>query len=176
MDTKKFWSASHGHHGLLIEVVIASSSPPGKKMVDVRGYMDVSKNRGTPKWMVYNGKLVKMDDLGIPLFSETSIFAPWNPCGIQWKFWTDPIGTKIYPLWIRGWYVYLHEWLILLANSGKCRKIYHTWIVWGRAFGNFSWPRWWPVVISPQLRGTSNIRFGGIYQAYAYNQGCKPSL
>ena len=38
-------------------------------------YMDVSKNRGTPKWMVYNGKpyQIKMDDLGVPLFSETPI-------------------------------------------------------------------------------------------------------
>ena len=41
-----------------------------KKRID----MGVSKNRGTPKWMVYNGKHpVKMDDLGVPLFSETSI-------------------------------------------------------------------------------------------------------
>ena len=39
--------------------------------------MGVSKNRGTPKWMVYNGKPenpIKMDDLGVPLFSETSIY------------------------------------------------------------------------------------------------------
>ena len=35
--------------------------------------MGVSKNRGTSKWMVYNGKPIKMDDLGVPLFSETSI-------------------------------------------------------------------------------------------------------
>jgi len=36
--------------------------------------MGVSKNRGTPKWMVYNGRNpIKMDDLGVPLFSETSI-------------------------------------------------------------------------------------------------------
>ena len=38
--------------------------------------MGVSKNRGTPKRMVYNGKpktLLKMDDLGVPLFSETPI-------------------------------------------------------------------------------------------------------
>ena len=34
--------------------------------------MGVSKNGGTPKWMVYNGKPIKMYDLGIPLFSETS--------------------------------------------------------------------------------------------------------
>ena len=36
--------------------------------------MDVSKNNGTPEWMVYNGKLIKMDDLGVPLFLETSIY------------------------------------------------------------------------------------------------------
>ena len=33
----------------------------------------VSKNRGTPKWMVYNENPFKMDDLGVPLFSETSM-------------------------------------------------------------------------------------------------------
>ena len=27
-------------------------------------YMGVSKNRGIPKWMVYNGNPIKMDDLG----------------------------------------------------------------------------------------------------------------
>ena len=36
-------------------------------------YLGVSKNRGIPKWMVYNGKLIKMDDLGVPLFSDTPI-------------------------------------------------------------------------------------------------------
>ena len=35
------------------------------------GKMGVSENSGTPKWMVYNGKPIKMDDLGVPLFSET---------------------------------------------------------------------------------------------------------
>ena len=37
--------------------------------------MDVSKNRGTPKWMVYNlmENPIKMDDLGVPLFLETPI-------------------------------------------------------------------------------------------------------
>ena len=37
--------------------------------------MGVSKNRGTPKWMLIMENLSKMDDLGVPLFSETSI---WN--------------------------------------------------------------------------------------------------
>ena len=33
--------------------------------------MGVSENRGSPKWMVYNGKtLLKWDDLGVPLFLE----------------------------------------------------------------------------------------------------------
>ena len=36
-------------------------------------YLDVSKNRGTPKCMVYNGNLIKMDGLGVPLFLETPI-------------------------------------------------------------------------------------------------------
>ena len=37
--------------------------------------MDVSKNRGTPKWMVYNGKNpIKIDDLGVPLLLETPIY------------------------------------------------------------------------------------------------------
>ena len=37
--------------------------------------MDVSKNRGTPKWMVYKGKpYEQMDDLGeTPIFLETPI-------------------------------------------------------------------------------------------------------
>ena len=33
--------------------------------------MGVSKNRGTPKWMVYMENPIKMDDLGIPKFLET---------------------------------------------------------------------------------------------------------
>ena len=37
--------------------------------------MDVSKNRGTPKWMVkIMENPIKMDDLGVPLFLETPIY------------------------------------------------------------------------------------------------------
>ena len=38
-------------------------------------YMGVSKNCGTPKWVVYNGKpYFLMGDLGVPSFSETPIY------------------------------------------------------------------------------------------------------
>ena len=45
--------------------------------------IDVSKNMETPKWIVYNGNpfLYKVDDLGVPLFLETSIclmLIPWK--------------------------------------------------------------------------------------------------
>ena len=37
-------------------------------------HMDVSKNRGTPKWMVkITENPIKMDDLGVPLFLERPI-------------------------------------------------------------------------------------------------------
>jgi hypothetical protein len=33
-----------------------------------------SINAGTPKWMVYKGNPIEMDDLGVPPFMETPIF------------------------------------------------------------------------------------------------------
>ena len=35
--------------------------------------MGVSKNSGTPKWMVYMENTIKMDDLGVSLFLETPV-------------------------------------------------------------------------------------------------------
>ena len=46
--------------------------------------LGVSKNSGTPKWMVYNGNPYKKDDLGVPLFSETPIFV-FGSLGILWE-------------------------------------------------------------------------------------------
>ena len=43
----------------------------------VSTYLVVSKNRGIPKWMVkIMENPIEMDDLGVPLFLETSIFSP----------------------------------------------------------------------------------------------------
>ena len=48
-------------------------------------YLGVSKHRGTPKWMVYDGKpLFKMDDLGVPLFVETPILRLPGKYGVIW--------------------------------------------------------------------------------------------
>ena len=57
-------------------VVFLRSLHSSKKTAGLLDYMGVSKNRGTPKWMVYNGNPeipIKMDDLGVPLFLETPI-------------------------------------------------------------------------------------------------------
>ena len=46
-------------------------------MLHCVSYIGVSKNRGTPKWMVEKGKtLLKMDDLGgtPPIFGNTHIY------------------------------------------------------------------------------------------------------
>ena len=47
--------------------------------------MGASKNRATPKWMLYNGNPIQMDDLGAPLFysqitqrSTSHNFQPWK--------------------------------------------------------------------------------------------------
>ena len=54
-----------------------------------RHYMGVSKNRGTPKRMVYNRQpYFLMDDLGVPLFSETSICFSSN--------WIDIFATHVF--------------------------------------------------------------------------------
>ena len=39
-----------------------------------RGYMGVSKNSGTPKWVVIMENPMKLDDLGVPLFLETPFY------------------------------------------------------------------------------------------------------
>ena len=52
-------------------------------------HMGVSKNWGTPKWMVYNGTIpIKMDDLGGKPTNkkETPIFSQRDIVAISWKF------------------------------------------------------------------------------------------
>ena len=59
-----------------------------------REKMDVSKNRGTPTWMVKIMEIhIKMDDLGVPLFSETPTWCKWCKFWVQNDaFWCVEIG------------------------------------------------------------------------------------
>ncbi len=61
-------------HLCLDDYIISMSNSALQMLID----LGVSKNSGSPKWMVYNGKpYEQMDDLGIPLFLEIPIYA-WN--------------------------------------------------------------------------------------------------
>ena len=47
------------------------SKDPSRSVIGIQ-QMGVSKNRGTPKWMVKIKEIpLKVDDLGVPLFLET---------------------------------------------------------------------------------------------------------
>ena len=73
------------------------------------------ENRGTLKWMVYNGKPYKMDDLGVPLFLETPI-STWQwqdsqlitirPCphsdSLCWDVHLLGVCMPLWPSWARG--------------------------------------------------------------------------
>ena len=58
--------------------------------------MGVSKNRGfPPKWMFIMENPIKMDDLGVPLFSETSILSlGWSNYGRMRNFLNTPTDWK----------------------------------------------------------------------------------
>ncbi len=53
---------------------ISNESPGAVLVARLDVHMGVSKNRGTSKWMVFKGKLIGIDDLGVPLFLETPIY------------------------------------------------------------------------------------------------------
>ncbi len=58
--------------------------------------MGVSKNNGTPKWMVYKGNPIKMDDLGTlgtPIFGNTHMFQllPSDPLITQMEVTIQPL-------------------------------------------------------------------------------------
>ena len=65
----------------------------GAHLVPGGMYMGVSKNDGTPKWMVkIMENPIKMNDLGIPLFLETPILNLNDPSTL--RHWMNPIFSR----------------------------------------------------------------------------------
>ena len=89
--------------------------------------MGISKNRGIPKWMVYNGNPIKMDDLGgNPLFLETTPTIFHTSPGIF-----CPKKAKASPLRrqpIRSLLVFLP--LVLAEIRSQCLKILLAPEIW----------------------------------------------
>ena len=72
--------------------------------------MDVSKNRGTPKWMMkIMENPIKMDDLGVPLFLEMPMY----------------IYIYIYIYYILYIYIYTGS-SIAVCHSKGCRS--YAWV------------------------------------------------
>ena len=51
----------------------------------------VSQNGGIFKWIIYKGKPIKMDDIGVPLFQETP-FSDKKNGDLKWK-----LGILLWP-------------------------------------------------------------------------------
>jgi len=79
----------------------------------------VSKNRGTPKWMVYNGKPHLNGDLGVSPFSETSrlIASHFTSC---WGsgFFTSSTAPS-YQIWWSRW-SYWNSRSSTLCRPSRC--------------------------------------------------------
>ena len=88
-------------------------------------HLGVSKNRGTPKWMIHMENPIKMDDLGVPPFTETSTRGNWSNL----------------PIFQMGWFNHQLPKTVL-NTAGKLQPGSATW-AWQcgrqRRFG----PRWW---------------------------------
>ncbi len=68
---------------------------PGYGLLYLGYYMDVSKNRDTPKWMVYNGKpYEQMGYLEAPVFLETPIYYPIRIRDFKWLSYKGPVTNQ----------------------------------------------------------------------------------
>ena len=75
-------------------------------------HMGVSENGDTPKWMVYNGNPIQMDDWGVPPFQETSItywFSPLIHCCWQNFHFSGTIRQNGHVCFLESPHVFLHQ-------------------------------------------------------------------
>ena len=103
--------------------------------------MGVSKNRGTPKWMVYNGKPYQMDDYHYfrkhpdlvrrPTFFERQIWVKYDVTCILWHdplIWLVNLLGETWPKAINwgSWNLMLHypKSLCMAGTSGSSEHIW----------------------------------------------------
>ena len=150
----RVWSSGVKLHTFTPQVVSAVFFRFQMQLVYI--WLGVSKNNGSPKWTVKimeNPIIYIMDDLGVPLFLETSIYyigirvtplPGWNPAKLKgfdprnpWAWKYSNLGGDCY--WVVGasWYVY-----VLFI----CKYIIYVYIytpkmgedepIWGADFSN----------------------------------------
>ena len=96
--------------------------------------MGVSKNRGTPKWMVYNGKpyYIKWLIWGYHYFRKHPYghfikkTSPWSGCVFwsffvvsSWKILTWPVPVLLVTHTIHELYIFIHLWHKSMVNVGR---------------------------------------------------------
>ena len=121
-------------------------------------YMDVSENSGTPKsslllgFSIINHPFWGTPILGnphihlepvvswckkprdfFPIFGNSMYFEKCWRSSRPTKGWSENNSLPECPLPIGSMYgifSYSYIWLFLMVKYGKCRQIYHTWILW----------------------------------------------
>ena len=116
--------------------------------------MGVSKNIGTPKWMVKIMETpIKIDDLGVPLFLETPIFSRENKPFKRFFFFQGPGRLVVRRGWKVGTLVGFSSW------KSYPPETYNKGLIAGLIKGN----QW---LINPLIRpaiswGKRSFFFGG---------------
>ena len=61
---------------------------------------------------------------------KSKVHGSWqsDPMGCVYIYIEERLLSPITDPW--EWYIYLHEWLLLMVTYGKCRQIYFTWMLW----------------------------------------------
>ena len=128
-------------------------------------YMGVSKNRGTPKWMVYfMENPIKWMIWGVlpPIFGSTPIYMFINIGVSNWSF-IVPFGARCGPIWTSCWEI----------NCRDC--VWILWVTWVSSCGCWTknrgfWPPNYPILIG---FGTIIFTIQKLGYQYFWKHPCK---